>query len=105
MPPSVMQAVRTAISVLSDTRTRFTYGDLLMTAHEAGEGRQSIPNLRKAIDRAIGENMLAPLDGDKGVFTSHIHLLDELSVQALAADIVKEGKVVSFRQTDIDTPE
>jgi len=105
MPPSVMQAVRTAISVLSDTRTRFTYGDLLMTAHEAGEGQQSIPNLRKAIDRAISENLLAPLDGDKGVFTSHIHLLDELSVQALAADIVKEGKVVSFRQTDIDTPE
>ncbi|MGV0087540.1 conjugative transfer relaxase/helicase TraI (plasmid) [Rahnella aceris] len=105
MPPSVMQAVRTAISVLSDTRTRFTYGDLLMTAHEAGEGQQSIPNLRKAIDRAIGENLLAPLDGDKGVFTSHIHLLDELSVQALAGDIVKEGKVVSFRQTDIETPE
>lgn len=105
MPPSVMQAVRTAISVLSDTRTRFTYGDLLMTAHEAGEGQQSIPNLRKAIDRAIAENLLAPLDGDKGVFTSHIHLLDELSVQALAGDIVKEGKVVSFRQTDIETPE
>lgn len=105
MPPSVMQAVRTAISVLSDTRTRFTYGDLLMTAHEAGEGQQSIPNLRKAIDRAIVENLLAPLDGDKGVFTSHIHLLDELSVQALAGDIVKEGKVVSFRQTDIETPE
>jgi len=105
MPPSVMQAVRTAISVLSDTRTRFTYGDLLMTAHEAGEGQQSIPNLRKAIDRAIVENLLAPLDGDKGVFTSHIHLLDELSVQALATDIVKEGKVVSFRQPDHETPE
>ncbi|WJV56238.1 conjugative transfer relaxase/helicase TraI (plasmid) [Pectobacteriaceae bacterium CE70] len=105
LPPGVMQAVRTAISVLSDTRTRFTYGDLLMTAHEVGEAQQSIPNLRKAIDRAIVENLLAPLDGDKGVFTSHIHLLDELSVQALATDIVKEGKVVSFRQPDHETPE
>lgn len=105
MPPSVMQAVRTAISVLSDTRTRFTYGDLLMTAHEVGEDQHSIPNLRKAIDLAIGENLLAPLDGDKGVFTSHIHLLDELSVQALATDIVKDGKVVSFRQPDHETPE
>ena len=105
LPPDAMQAVRTAISVLSDTRTRFTYGDLLMTAHEAGEAQQSIPDLRQAIDLAIGDNLLAPLDGDKGVFTSHIHLLDELSVQALMTDIVKEGKVVSFRQPDKETPE
>lgn len=104
LPPDAMQAVRTAISVLSDTRTRFTYGDLLMTAHEAGDAQQSIPDLRQAIDLAIGENLLAPLDGDKGVFTSHIHLLDELSVQALAADIVKEGKVVSFRPPEKETP-
>lgn len=104
LPPDAMQAVRTAISVLSDTRTRFTYGDLLMTAHEAGDAQQSIPDLRQAIDLAIGENLLAPLDGDKGVFTSHIHLLDELSVQALAVDIVKEGKVVSFRPPEKETP-
>jgi conjugative relaxase-like TrwC/TraI family protein len=105
LPPDAMQAVRTAISVLSDTRTRFTYGDLLMTAHEVGEAQQSIPDLRQAIDLAIGDNLLAPLDGDKGVFTSHIHLLDELSVQALMTEIVKEGKVVSFRQPDKQTPE
>jgi conjugative relaxase-like TrwC/TraI family protein len=104
LPPDALQAVRTAISVLSDTRTRFTYGDLLMTAHEAGEAQQSIPDLRQAIDLAIGDNLLAPLDGDKGVFTSHIHLLDELSVQALATDIVKEGKVVSFRPPEKETP-
>ncbi|PKE27587.1 conjugal transfer protein TraI [Rahnella sp. AA] len=105
LPPDAMQAVRTAISVLSDTRTRFTYGDLLMTAHEAGESQQDIGDIRQAIDRAIGENLLAPLDADKGVFTSQIHLLDELSVQALATDIVKEGKVVSFRQPDKETPD
>ncbi|MEA9392710.1 conjugative transfer relaxase/helicase TraI [Acerihabitans sp. TG2] len=105
LPPDAMQAVRTAISVLSDNRTRFTYGDLLMTAHEVGEAQQSIPDLRTAIDRAISQNLLAPLDGDKGVFTSHIHLLDELSVQALAADRIKEGKVVSFRIPDNETPD
>ncbi|QEW34513.1 conjugative transfer relaxase/helicase TraI (plasmid) [Erwinia billingiae] len=104
LPPDAMMAVRTAISVLSDSRTRFTYGDLLMTAHEASEAQQSVPHLRQAIDRAISENLLAPLDGDKGVFTSHIHLLDELSVQALAADIVKENKVVSFRSPENDAP-
>ena len=104
LPPDAMQAVKTAISVLSDNKTRFTYGDLLLTAHEAGREQQSIPDLRMAIDKAIGDNLLAPLDSDKGVFTSHIHLLDELSVQALAADVVKEGKVVSFAMPKHDTP-
>ena len=104
LPPDAMQAVNTAISVLSDNKTRFTYGDLLLTAHEAGEAQQSIPDLRMAIDKAIGDNLLAPLDSDKGVFTSHIHLLDELSVQALASDVVKEGKVVSFTLPEKDTP-
>ena len=92
-----MDAVRTAISVLSDSRTRFTYGDLLLTAHEAGETQQALPELRRAIDQAIGEDLLTPLDGEKGVFTSHIHLLDELSVQSLTADILKENKVANLR--------
>lgn len=92
-----MDAVRTAISVLSDSRTRFTYGDLLLTAHEAGETQQALPELRRAIDQAIGEDLLTPLDGEKGVFTSHIHLLDELSVQSMTADILKENKVANLR--------
>ncbi|ADU72059.1 conjugative transfer relaxase/helicase TraI [Pantoea sp. At-9b] len=105
LPGDVPEAVRTAISVLSDSRTRFTYGDLLLTAHQAGEQQHSIPDLRRALDRAISDNLLAPLDGDKGVFTSHIHLLDELSVQSLAADIIKENRVVSFRGSPGMTPE
>ncbi|ORM90098.1 conjugative transfer relaxase/helicase TraI [Pantoea cypripedii] len=105
LPGEVMDAVRTAISVLSDSRTRFTYGDLLLTAHQAGEQQHSIPELRRALDRAISDNLLAPLDGDKGVFTSHIHLLDELSVQSLAADIIKENRVVRFREPDTATPD
>ncbi|MGC0805448.1 MobF family relaxase [Pantoea agglomerans] len=96
-PVQAMEAVRTAISVLSDSKTRFTYGDLLLTAHNAGELQNSIPDLRKGLDQAIRDNLLVPLDGDKGVFTSHIHLLDELSVQALVADILKENRVVDFR--------
>lgn len=95
-PVPAMEAVRTAISVLSDSKTRFTYGDLLLTAHNAGELQNTIPNLRRALDQAIQDNLLVPLDGDKGVFTSHIHLLDELSVQSLAADILKENRVINF---------
>ncbi|WP_416414474.1 MobF family relaxase [Pantoea sp. App145] len=103
--PEAMAAVRNAISVLSDNRTRFTYGDLLLTAHESGEIQQPLPALRRAIDQAIGEDLLTPLDGEKGVFTSHIHLLDELSVQSLTAEILRENTVVSFRVPKKEPPE
>ena len=103
-PEQAMEAVRTAISVLSDSKTRFTYGDLLLTAHNAGEQQNDIPALRTALDQAIRDSLLVPLDGDKGVFTSHIHLLDELSVQSLATDILKENKVVNFTLAGKDTP-
>ncbi|WP_336794880.1 MobF family relaxase [Pantoea anthophila] len=95
-PVPAMEAVRTAISVLSDSKTRFTYGDLLLTAHNVGELQNTIPDLRRGLDQAIQDNLLVPLDGDKGVFTSHIHLLDELSVQSLTADILKENRVINF---------
>ncbi|HCR0227202.1 conjugative relaxase-like TrwC/TraI family protein [Pantoea sp. AN62] len=104
IPGLAVQAVRIAISVLSDNKTRFTYGDLLLTAHNAGELQNSIPDLRRALDQAIHDNLLVPLDGDKGVFTSHIHLLDELSVQSLAADILKENRVVNFSLTGSPVP-
>ncbi|WP_437615455.1 MobF family relaxase [Erwinia sp. V71] len=94
--PDAMRAVRDAVSLLSDSRTRFTFGDLLLAAHEAGEQAQDIRALRPAIDTAIQDGLLVPLDREKGVFTSQIHLLDELSVQALAADHLKAGRVVHF---------
>ena len=94
--PDAAQAVRDAVSVLSDAQTRFTYGDLLMTAHGAGRGPQDVAALRVAIDGALKDGLLVPLDGEKGLFTSQIHLLDELSVQALAGDILKSGKVARF---------
>ncbi|WP_312826614.1 hypothetical protein, partial [Escherichia coli] len=37
-----------------------------------------------------------PLDSEKGVFTSRIHLLDELSIKALSQEHLKSTKVVSF---------
>jgi hypothetical protein len=36
--------------------------------------------------------MIVPLDSEKGVFTSRIHLLDELSIQALSQEHLKSTK-------------
>ncbi|TNV10475.1 TraI family protein [Buttiauxella sp. B2] len=42
---------------------------------------------RKAMDEAIEQQTLIPLDKEKGMFTSAIHLLDELSLQQLAGQM------------------
>lgn len=57
-----------------------------------------MPNayIRVAIDAALKDGMIVPLDSEKGVFTSRIHLLDELSIQALSQEHLKSTKVVSF---------
>ncbi|PQK95191.1 conjugal transfer protein TraI [Pantoea ananatis] len=99
-----MQAVREAISMLSDSKARFTFGDLLLAAHQSGGEQHKIADLRYALDRAVTENLLVPLDREKGVFTSQIHLLDELSVQALAKDILSENTVVRFRVPEKEFP-
>ncbi|ASN18264.1 conjugal transfer protein TraI (plasmid) [Pantoea ananatis] len=98
-------SVQEAISVLSDSQTRFTYGDLLVTAFSAGEYEEKIPDLKRALDEVISSGELIPLDAEKGVFTSRIHLLDELSLQSVAADAVKENVVASFRTPKSETPE
>ncbi len=91
------EAVREAISVLSDSQTRFTYGDLLVTAFSAGQHEEKIPDLKRALDKVISSGELVPLDADKGVFTSRIHLLDELSLQSVAGSAARENVVASFR--------
>lgn len=45
------------------------------------------------IDEAISREQLIPLDREKGLFTSGIHVLDELSVRALSRDIMKQNRV------------
>lgn len=99
------EAVREAISVLSDSQTRFTYGDLLVTAFSAGQHEEKIPDLKRALDKVISSGELVPLDADKGVFTSRIHLLDELSLQSVAASAVRENVVASFRAPKEPVPE
>ncbi|MDK9888574.1 conjugative relaxase, partial [Enterobacter kobei] len=94
--PELTEAVRLAISQLSDSKTRFTFGELMMTTAELSERLPEIQEIRVAIDAALKDGMIVPLDSEKGVFTSRIHLLDELSIQALSQEHLKSTKVVSF---------
>ncbi|MER4817389.1 conjugative transfer relaxase/helicase TraI, partial [Klebsiella pneumoniae] len=48
---------------------------------------------RKGIDAAIEREQLIPLDREKGLFTSNIHVLDELSVKALSQEIQRQNHV------------
>ncbi|EJJ0549525.1 conjugative transfer relaxase/helicase TraI [Cronobacter sakazakii] len=94
--PEVTDAVRMAVSQLSDSKTRFTWGELMLTATEFSEKLPDVKELRQAIDASLKDGLIVPLDSEKGVFTSRIHLLDELSLQAISQELLKEGRVVSF---------
>ncbi|QLY00912.1 MULTISPECIES: conjugative transfer relaxase/helicase TraI [Enterobacter] len=94
--PDLAEAVRLAISQLSDSKTRFTFGELMLTTAELSDRLPEIKDIRVAIDAALKDGMIVPLDSEKGVFTSRIHLLDELSIQALSQEHLKSTKVVSF---------
>ena len=92
LPADVRQAVRDAISLLSEKRTRFTYSDVLNRSLNNLDARSHIALLaRQAIEEAISAQLLIPLDREKGLFTSSLHLLDELSLQDLAHRIRNES--------------
>ncbi|MCK7068908.1 conjugative transfer relaxase/helicase TraI [Enterobacter bugandensis] len=94
-PDDVRQAVSLAISQLSEKRTRFTYSDVLNRTLNSLDAREQIAVMaRSAIESAIESQQLIPLDREKGVFTSSIHLLDELSLQQLAGEM-KSTVVIS----------
>ncbi|MER4254517.1 conjugative transfer relaxase/helicase TraI, partial [Klebsiella pneumoniae] len=48
---------------------------------------------RKGIDAAIEREQLIPLDREKGLFTSNIHVLDELAVKALSQEVQRQNHV------------
>lgn len=94
-PDDVRQAVSLAISQLSEKRTRFTYSDVLNRTLNSLDAREQIAVMaRSAIESAIESQQLIPLDREKGLFTSSIHLLDELSLQQLAGEM-KSTVVIS----------
>ncbi|EKR4929443.1 conjugative transfer relaxase/helicase TraI [Escherichia coli] len=92
--PDVQQAVTQAIAGLSERKVQFTYTDVLArTVGILPPENGVIERARAAIDEAISREQLIPLDREKGLFTSGIHVLDELSVRALSRDIMKQNRV------------
>lgn len=92
--PDVQQAVTQAIAGLSERKVQFTYTDVLArTVGILPPENGVIDRARAGIDAAISREQLIPLDREKGLFTSGIHVLDELSVRALSSDIMKQSRV------------
>jgi len=91
----VDQAVGQAISALSDRQVNFTHNQVANKAISYLSGEPGMLDaVRDGIDRAIEREQLIPLDKEKGVFTSDIHLLDELSVAQLSRTHFDESAVV-----------
>ncbi|MCZ3453113.1 hypothetical protein, partial [Klebsiella pneumoniae] len=86
--PDITDVVTKAIAGLSDRKVQFTYADLLARTVGQLEAKDGVFELaRKGIDAAIEREQLIPLDREKGLFTSNIHVLDELAVKALSQEV------------------
>ena len=93
----INSSVGQAIAMLSDRRARFTYSELLATTLGQLPARSGMVEMaRDGIDAAIKNEQLIPLDKEKGLFTSNIHVLDELSVSAMTRDLQRAGQADIF---------
>ena len=98
----MQQAVSQAISLLSDRKTQFSYSEVLSrTLAQVNAQPGSIALARGGIEVAIGRGELVPLDKEKGLFTSSIHLLDELSVQHLARQMARDNRVMVIARLEV----
>lgn len=96
-PQDIQQAVSQAISLLSDKKVQFSYSELLSaTISQLPTEAGLVKAARDGIDQAITNERLIPLDKEKGVFTSDIHLLNELSVSQLAKELNARPPVATF---------
>lgn len=92
--PDITDVVTKAIAGLSDRKAQFTYADLLARTVGQLEAKDGVFELaRKGIDAAIEREQLIPLDREKGLFTSNIHVLDELAVKALSQEVQRQNHV------------
>ncbi|HBR2254923.1 TPA: conjugative relaxase, partial [Klebsiella pneumoniae] len=92
--PDITDVVMKAIAGLSDRKVQFTYADLLARTVGQLEAKDGVFDLaRKGIDAAIEREQLIPLDREKGLFTSNIHVLDELAVKALSQEVQRQNHV------------
>ena len=93
----VQQAVSDTISALSEKKVQFTWSEILAgTVNRLPSTKGLFEQARAGIDAAIEGQRLIPLDREKGIFTSDIHLLNELSVHQLARTVVREQAVLVF---------
>lgn len=105
-PLTIGDAVSRAISILSDDKVRFTFSDLLAKTAAQLDAKPGIfRRIRIGIDVAIEQNRLIPLDKEKGIFTSDIHLLNELTIGHLAQDLAGKHRVVNFTSETRSSPD
>lgn len=98
----VALAVSEAVSALSDKKVQFTMSELLSaTVNRLPAVSGVFEQARTGIDQAIEQQRLIPLDREKGIFTSDIHLLNELSVQQLAQTMVREQRTEVFADRSV----
>jgi len=91
--PDAGATVGRSVAMLSDRRARFTYSELLATTIGQLPAQPGMVEMaREGIDAAIQNGQLIPLDKEKGLFTSNIHVLDELSVSAMTRDLQRTGR-------------
>ncbi|ASQ15755.1 conjugative transfer relaxase/helicase TraI [Enterobacter cloacae] len=103
----VRKAVSDTISALSDKKVQFTWSEMLAgTVSRLPSVSGLFEQARAGIDAAIEGQRLIPLDREKGIFTSDIHLLNELSVHQLARTAIQEQTVLIFpeRAQERDMP-
>ena len=100
--PDISDVVTKAIAGLSDRKVQFTYADLLARTVSQLEAKPGVfEQARTGIDAAIEREQLIPLDREKGLFTSNIHVLDELSVKALSQEVQRQNHVSVTPDTSV----
>jgi len=93
----VQKAISDTISALSEKKVQFTWSEMLAgTVSRLPSVSGLFEQARAGIDAAIEGQRLIPLDREKGIFTSDIHLLNELSVHQLARTAIQEQTVLVF---------
>ncbi|EHJ2437221.1 TPA: conjugative transfer relaxase/helicase TraI [Salmonella enterica subsp. enterica serovar Bahrenfeld] len=103
----VQKAVSDTISALSDKKVQFSWSEMLAgTVSRLPSAPGLFEQARAAIEASIEGQRLIPLDREKGIFTSDIHLLNELSVHQLARTAIQEQTVLVFpeRAQERDIP-
>lgn len=103
----VQKAVSDTISALSEKKVQFTWSEMLAgTVNRLPSVSGLFEQARAGIEAAIEGQRLIPLDREKGIFTSDIHLLNELSVHQLARTAIQEQTVLLFpeRAQERDMP-